>query len=570
MTDPPENVNKTRKKLHFGVMCNGFIMKSWQKKCLEALMEQPGVELRLVLINQSPQTLRRSLWYKWNSLLYRLFTRFFYKPSSLDNVPVEEFFQEVDKIPCTPRRKGKFSEYFKPEDLERIRSYELDLILRMGFGIIRGAILDLPRYGVWSFHHGDPGKYRGGPPGFWEIYHNQPVTGMVLQKLTRSLDAGIILQKGYLKTVAHSCSFQVDQLMQEGIRWPARFARQLQYNPGILDQKEKPEKSGAIYRVPGNLTFFLFLLKSVFYWFRFHISDLFLTEKWNIGIFKATPQELIKEGTMAQPQWAPEPERNVFRADPFAHEDAGEVNILYENFNRRTKKGSIYKMRYTEAKGFHAEKPMLEKDHHLAYPYLTHQDKEIFCIPESSGTQRIDLYKIDRISEALIPHKTLMEIDAVDSTLFFYGGLWWLMCTRKSTGSNSHLYLYYSNSMTGPYRAHLKNPVKIDIRGSRPAGQLIFSGKEMYRPAQDSSHTYGGRIRIFRILKLAPCDFEEELVSVIAPGRCQRYRRGIHTLSGCGAYTLIDGKRMVFNYLNFRRQLKRKLRITGINRLSRK
>ena len=39
-------------------------------------------------------------------------------------------------------------------------------MLRVGFNIIRGEILNVPKYGVWSFHHDDEVKYRGGPAGY--------------------------------------------------------------------------------------------------------------------------------------------------------------------------------------------------------------------------------------------------------------------------------------------------------------------------------------------------------------------------------------------------------------------
>jgi len=43
-------------------------------------------------------------------------------------------------------------------------------------------------FGVWSWHHGDEDKYRGGPPAFWEIVNADPVTGALLQRLTERLD----------------------------------------------------------------------------------------------------------------------------------------------------------------------------------------------------------------------------------------------------------------------------------------------------------------------------------------------------------------------------------------------
>jgi methionyl-tRNA formyltransferase len=72
--------------------------------------------------------------------------------------------------------RGRFSEYFSASDIALITGHKLDFILRFAFGIVRGAILRAPRYGVWSFHHDDEVRYRRGPPAFWEIHRGEGVT----------------------------------------------------------------------------------------------------------------------------------------------------------------------------------------------------------------------------------------------------------------------------------------------------------------------------------------------------------------------------------------------------------
>ncbi len=45
--------------------------------------------------------------------------------------------------------------------------------------------------------------------------------------------------------------------------------------------------------------------------------------------------------------------------------------------------------------------------------------------------------------------------------------------------------------LEGPWEPHRRNPVKCDVRGSRPAGTPFVHGGELYRPAQDGSKRYG-------------------------------------------------------------------------------
>ena len=48
----------------------------------------------------------------------------------------------------------------------------------------------LKKFPIFSFHHGNPSKYRGRPAGFYEILNGEGKLGVVVQKLSNDLDAG--------------------------------------------------------------------------------------------------------------------------------------------------------------------------------------------------------------------------------------------------------------------------------------------------------------------------------------------------------------------------------------------
>ena len=50
-------------------------------------------------------------------------------------------------VRVTPIKK-KFSDYFTPEDVQRVRDHDLDVVLRFGFRILRGDALKVARHGV--------------------------------------------------------------------------------------------------------------------------------------------------------------------------------------------------------------------------------------------------------------------------------------------------------------------------------------------------------------------------------------------------------------------------------------
>jgi hypothetical protein len=70
----------------------------------------------------------------------------------------------------------------------------------------------------------------------------------------------------------------------------------------------------------------------------------------------------------------------------------------------------------------------------------------------------------------------------------------------------------------------------------------------LYRPAQDSSRSYGGQVVINRVTRLTPTEFEEEPAAVVAPFADTPYPNGVHTLSSMGDVTIVDAKRLVFDH----------------------
>jgi CelD/BcsL family acetyltransferase involved in cellulose biosynthesis len=112
----------------------------------------------------------------------------------LDSEDVAPLLSGAVKLTMTPVRTG-YVDRFSPADVESMRRLKLDVVLRYGFGIIRGEVLDIATCGIWSYHHDDNEFYRGAPPGFWELYENAELTGATLQVLNDSLDGGYVLAR---------------------------------------------------------------------------------------------------------------------------------------------------------------------------------------------------------------------------------------------------------------------------------------------------------------------------------------------------------------------------------------
>ncbi len=563
------------KPLRFGIMCDGYVFKKWQGRVIESLISSGLTEPVLLIINENPAFENKTLVKKLRSylnrkLLFKVYMRFVCKPDSLENIDLRDLLKDIPSISCSTQLKGKYSEYFINEDIEKIKEHNTDFILRFGFNIIRGEVLKVPKYGVWSYHHSDEMIYRGGTTGFWEIYKNDNVSGAALQRLTDKLDAGIFLKKGYFKTIKHSYSAQIDNLLYGCIDFPKQVCIDIFNNAAAYMNKPPSETKAPLYFIPNNLQMLCFFGKLFKNKLSFHYNELFFTEQWNIGVVKEPIQSLIYDlrftiydlNTKSKDiKWATLTNRFSCKADCFGYESEGKINILFEDFSYEKMKSSLGKIEFDDVSGFANERTLLEKTYHLSYPYIFKVDNELYCIPESYQNKQISLYKVDKATGELIFVKTLIDnISAIDSTIVFYNDKWWLFCTRKEHDSNTNLFVYYSDLFDGEYIPHANNPVKTDIRSARPAGTPFIYDSQLYRPSQNCSKTYGGQIVINRVEKISPFEFEEHEAAVIKSFDDISFRDGVHTISSVGDYCLIDVKRHRFVFKSFSYQLGRKIK----------
>ena len=536
--------------MKFGILCNGYAFQRWQAEAILQLIDN-GIEPCIIIINDNPSPvetrIQKWLHYPYSKLLARLYFRFFAHPSSKQMQDLSEELQGFPNIFCRTQLKG-ISEYFNTKDIISIKASKPDFLLRFGFDIIKGEILDAATYGVWSYHHGDEQKYRGVPPGFWEIIKSDPVNGAILQRLTETLDGGIILRKGYFGTISHSWTANIDQLYFNSTKWPLQVCTDIGNNKASYLDNAPSSARGKLHFMPGNITMICFIWKLVKNKIRFHYRELFLFEIWNIGIVKMPVSDFLNPLVqIPEPYWLPAAGKDRYHADPFGFAVNGELHMLVEAYNYKERLGKIASIDFnTVTLNTLPPKTILDTGYHLAYPFLFQHEDNWYCIPETANNMSLDIYSYDPEGRSLTYLTSLLTgIAVVDATLYYYSSCWWLFFTKKGN-TNTGLHIWYSNKMFGPYSPHENNPVKIDIRSARQAGPLFEHEGALYRPAQNCSETYGGGISINHITELTPTSFREEVVSLVAPFGHHKWKSGLHTLCAAGDFTIIDGKRHAF------------------------
>jgi hypothetical protein len=189
-------------------------------------------------------------------------------------------------------------------------------------------------------------------------------------------------------------------------------------------------------------------------------------------------------------------------------------------------------------------------------------------LPETSAAEELVLYEAERFPSRWRPVATLLRgIPAVDASVVQHEGRWWMFATRVDHGDNHNLFIWHAPELAGPWTPHLANPVKTDIRSSRPGGTPFVIEGTLYRPAQDGSRIYGGQVVIMQVELLTPRAFHERRVVSVAPQPDSPSPDGLHTLSAAGRRTLVDGNAMHMVNDALARTIRRKLRIlrSGMN-----
>ena len=545
------------KKIRIAILCRGYDFDSWEADCIREVLSLPFVEIVLLIaepaeVKQSNGIVNKLIHYPYRNFLWRYFKRYRLKISSYKQVSLKNELEKISLIYCNTELKGKYAQYFSAKDLTLIKTHKPDVILRFAYNIIKGEILTLAKHGVWSFHHADEQVIKGGPAGFWELSKRMAVTGAILQRLTEKLDAGIVLRKGFFPTIKHSYKANLEQLLSGTASWMKQALIDV-----VNDSKysNSPTTSEApLFTFPTNLQMFSVWRFTKIEKLKFHWQQLFRPEKWNIGFVEKNVSDIFTDELLQNIEWLPEPKRNEYYADPFGWEENGNLKIVFEHYNYKIQKGVLA---ISNSKG--EMNTLLEAKVHLSYPFVLDRTDSVnnnrVILPESNQSKTV--FCFDSANPKI--GKVLVEnIPAIDATPIFYNNRWWIFCTHEGNFNNTNLYIYHALEFEGPWHPHGNNPVKCDVRSSRPGGTPFLLNNKLYRPAQDCSSSYGSAVIINEVIELDENTFKEQATKRIVPHKSWRYNKGLHTLSIAGRFIIIDAKRYSFNFNNFITVLRKK------------
>jgi hypothetical protein len=474
--------------LRVGLLLDAVVVPAWTHRVVESVAQSRHATVALAVFGEPaarPSRLDRTRLLL-GSLLYELYARLdrrFLRPATdpFRRVDLEPLLAGVPRLVVRPRRT-RFSDYFDDEAVAAIRDHRLDVLLRFGFRILRGDVLGAARFGVWSYHHDDPQRVRGGPPGFWEVMEQHPTSGSVLQVLGERLDAGRVLYRSWAPTHRRSVIRN-----RAHVYWKsAGFARRVlervaadgELPRALPDEREDFEPySHRLYRKPGNLEALpllgRFAARSVAGW----AMDRLTRPQWFLAYrFGA---ESVAAPAAVEPFRFTEllPPRDRFWADPFPWRHDGRWFVFLEEYEYRWKRGVVSVVELYPERGAGRPTAVLEADVHLSHPFLLPWKGELFLIPETAQARQVRAYRCVRFPDQWTLESVLLDgIAAADATLHQEGDRWWLFANVPEPGAghaHDELHLFHADSPMGPWQPHRRNPVVSDARSARPAGSLF-------------------------------------------------------------------------------------------------
>lgn len=535
---------------------NSYGVLAWEYVLIERLINSSYANIELVVLNEN-EDIKRSFFKKikdnrkqiifflYNKLEQKLFKL---KLDAFEKMDATGLLHGIRMMKVKPI-STKFSDRFRNEDIVKIRHYNLDLLIRFGFRILRGDILNLAKYGIWSYHHGDNMVNRGWPAGFWEVMNKWSITGSTLQILTEDLDAGKILYRSYSQTDRRSIYRNRNNIYWKSLSFLPRKLEEL-YSLGakkffrkVQEQNKYPNfYSNRLFRskdlqnkkMIGLITVHLFR----------QIVDIFVNlifmDQW-ILLFN------IKKG-LSTSFWRFRkivPPKDRFFADPFIIQNKDKYYIFIEEFIYKSNKAHISVIEMDKKGNFKKPVTVLEKSYHLSYPFIFKNDNEYFLIPESRSNKSIELYKCVEFPFKWEFQMNLMEkIEAVDVTLFYYQKKWWLFANiveNPGASALDELFLFFSERLlTKNWTSHPLNPVVSDARKARPAGKIFIHNGKIIRPSQNNSKRYGFGLKMNEIKVLNENCYEEIEVESIEPN-WDKQIIATHTFNRVGNLTMTDG-----------------------------
>lgn len=498
----------------------------WEAQAISEIVAEGRADIVLLIMNATaPPTvpLRArlpvavfSLFSKIENRLVGDGSRLFAPRSVADLVP------DAQTIEVAPVRT-KHTDSLPQGAIDRIRRYDLDVIIRFGFRILRGDILNLPRYGVWSLHHGDNRVNRGQPAAFWEVMLQQPTTGVTLQKLDTTLDGGTVLDRVLIPTHKTSVKRNRLELYAAGVPLIARALRKLHDGGAGAFFDE----ASAHARVPGFYSYPQYSTPR-------NAHALGLLARHALRLSARNPRSRRAPKTVGHLFYSLGPglERRMHKyrmlrppdgrswTHPCAVAHEGRHYIFFEDASLSTGRTIVSLLEIEDGRAAADDRVALERPYDVSHPFVFQHGETWYMIADSRARRTVELYECAGFPEGWTLSKVLLQdVEVTGCVVLHHRGRWYLFgnVPEKTPASNAQPLVYHSADLhVDTFAALAPSVVHTGRSGSLMAGGFFTWDGALFRPSRRAAEEASG-IDINRVLELSPASYREETTDAILP-----------------------------------------------------
>lgn len=419
-----------------------------------------------------------------------------------------------------------------------------DVIVQCGSFLLATELASCARCGLLDISYGNNPRFRGGPPGFWEVFFRADKTGFLihqwLDKLGRPATSGNVLMEGYLPTQGFYLLNQAC-LVSQATRHLQAMLTKLALGTPLPPYRQTLPFDGKVKPSPSSSDLLAYIVGvgSRVVWSRIKATTG-VQEQWGVHYAPTDWKHLVLDNSKRINNPA-----GGYYADPFIHNTAEGRFCFVEEFRNDKCKGEIAVLRLDGDTPV-ALGTVIEEAFHLSFPFLFEYEGTLYMCPEAHSSGQIRIYRCNQFPLQWQLHSVVMDaVAAVDTMIFPAHGVWWLMASFHPFGDTDtypELHIFSApDPLSGQWVAHAQNPLIVDPEFARNAG-LLRDGDKIYRVSQARSfNVYGAWANVAEVKELGPDRYQEDLVSQIKPSFDSRIT-GLHHLQSCEDFTVWDQK----------------------------
>lgn len=528
-----------RAPVRVGVALAATHAPSWAAWVLEAVRTHPDLELALVLrVTPAPRPRKAVLLELYETLDRR---RFASHPDALDPVDVSGTLAGVPVARVDLGSRADGGRPLRDDDVAVVRGLALDVVLDFEGAALGADVSAAVRHGVWSWHVGDPVRYRGEPPLFWEMHERERAATSVLEIAPDGDRPGTVLYASATSTDPLSLQRTRNPVYWKSARFALRRLEDLAAGRWTPDASPSTLRS-APAKAPSNADVTRHVSRLVRRNIPRKMRNVVSRSQWFLGFRQRRATTLPFEDGSPWRVALPPPDR--YWADPFVVDDARETLVFLEEVRYERGKGELVVGRLGDDGTLSDVEPVLTAPHHLSYPYVFRDAGRAFMVPESGEAGRVDLWTATEFPRRWERVATLVEgLGPVDASILRHGGLYWMWVNDAVPGgrADDECRLYFSDRLDSGWTPHPLNPVVSDAMRARSGGRPFVHDGTLIRPAQDCTGRYGARIVFNAVDVLTPDDYREHVVGSLTPSWAPAPNLCAHTYTFGSRWEATDG-----------------------------